>query len=162
MIRHAKSSWANPLQSDFDRPLNERGSKDAPEMGTRLEKAGIQPNLIISSPAKRTKETAKIIAHKLGYEHSKIRWEEKLYHCIPAVLEEVIFEIPDSVLTVIIVAHNPGITEFVNQLSPQFFTGNMPTCAVVVATFEADTWVEFPIVKRNVILFDYPRNEHDS
>jgi phosphohistidine phosphatase len=162
MIRHAKSSWANPLQSDYDRPLNDRGTKDAPEMGARLKKAGLMPDLIISSTAKRTKETAHHLAEQLGYNVAKIRWEEKLYHCIPAVLEEVLYEVADTVKIVMVVAHNPGITEFVNQLSPDFFTGNMPTCAVVGATFEAKRWEDFPIAKRKVILFDYPKNEHDS
>lgn len=131
-------------------------------MGVRLKKAGLKPDLIIASTAKRTKETAQHLAYQLGYDAADIRWEEKLYHCIPAVLEEALYEVADTVKTVMIVAHNPGITDFVNQLSPDFFTGNMPTCAVVGATFEAEQWGDFPIVKRKVILFDYPKNEHDS
>jgi phosphohistidine phosphatase len=162
MIRHAKSSWANPLQSDFDRPLNDRGLRDAPEMGNRLMKAGIRPSLIISSTAKRTVQTANFIAGATGYDVSRIKWEEKLYHCIPSVFEELLYEIGDTVKTAIIIAHNPGITEFVNQLSPDFFTGNMPTCGMVGAHFEADGWEDFPLAKRKVFLFDYPRNEHDS
>lgn len=162
MIRHAKSSWANPLQSDFDRPLNERGSTDAPMMGIRLKKIGCKPDLIISSTAKRTKETAQHLAKQLGYTVDDIRWEEKLYHCIPSVLEETLYEVADTVKTVMIVAHNPGITEFVNQLSSDFAIGNMPTCGVVSATFEAERWEDFPLVKKKVILFDYPKNEHDS
>jgi phosphohistidine phosphatase len=67
MIRHAKSSWANPLQSDFERALNERGERDAPMMGARLKAAGILPELIISSTAKRAKSTAKKIATALDY-----------------------------------------------------------------------------------------------
>src|SRR5947199_8757625 len=110
MIRHAKSSWANPLQSDFERPLNERGEHDAPVMGKRLKKLDIIPDLIISSTAKRTKQTAKKIAKEVGYDVDDIKWEEKLYHCIPSVFEEVIFEVGNKIKTVFIVEQNTGIT----------------------------------------------------
>lgn len=162
MIRHAKSSWANPLQSDFERPLNERGIADAPEMGKRLKKAGIIPDLIISSTAKRTRQTAHHIADALGFSAARIRWEEKLYHCIPAVFEELIYEIDDNIKTVFFIAHNPGITEFVNQLSPDFYTNNMPTCGIVAAHFNTEHWNSFSITKKKVFLFDYPKNEHES
>jgi phosphohistidine phosphatase len=162
MIRHAKSSWANPLQSDFERPLNERGTQDAPAMGEKLKKLGIIPDLIIASTAKRTKQTAKKIAKAVGYDPDNIKWEEKLYHCIPSVFEEVIFEVSDAVKTIFIVAHNPGITGFVNQLSPEFCIDNMPTCAVVAAYVETNEWSGFAIAKRKVFLFEYPGKEHDN
>ena len=127
MIRHAKSSWANPLQSDFDRPLNERGKREAPEMGEVLKREGLKPDLIICSTAKRTRQTAKRIAEVLDYDMDNVRWEEKLYHCIPSVFEELLFELSDKIKTVFIIAHNPGITEFVNELSPDFSIDNMPT-----------------------------------
>src|ERR1043166_6138604 len=99
MIRHAKSSWANPLQSDFERPLNERGKHDAPEMGKKLKKENMVPDLIIASTAKRTRQTAKKIANAVGYDIDNIKWEEKLYHCIPSVFEELIYETSDKVKT---------------------------------------------------------------
>lgn len=156
MIRHAKSSWANPLQSDFDRPLNERGKKDAPDMGMKLKKLGYMPDLIIASTAKRTKQTAKKIASVLGYDSDTIRLEEKLYHCIASVFDELMHEVDANVKTLFIVAHNPGITEFVNQLSEQFSVDNMPTCGVAIAKFKSEDWGHFPNVSKEVILFDYP------
>ncbi len=162
MIRHAKSSWANPLQSDFDRPLNERGKREAPEMAEKLKQAGIAPDLIICSTAKRTRQTAKKIAEVLGYDYANIRWEEKLYHCISSVFEEMLYEVGDKVKTVFIIAHNPGITEFVNQLAPGFVIDNMPTCAVACARFEAEEWNRFPVVDRNVFLFEYPDKKHGN
>ncbi|MBN9483290.1 MAG: histidine phosphatase family protein [Bacteroidetes bacterium] len=158
MIRHAKSSWANPLQSDFERPLNDRGEKDAPMMGEELKKRKLVPDLIISSTAKRAKQTAKKIAAAVGYDEANIRWYEKLYHCIPSVFEEVLYEVQDNVKTVYIVAHNPGITEFVNELSDEFYIDNMPTCAVAGIRFEADQWNEFHRIKKEVFLFEYPKN----
>jgi phosphohistidine phosphatase len=158
MIRHAKSSWANPLQSDFERPLNDRGEQDAPMMGERLRGKNVIPDVIISSTAKRAKQTAKKIAKAIGYNENDIVWYEKLYHCIPSVFEEVLYEVADGVKTVFIVAHNPGITEFVNQLSEAFSTDNMPTCGIVGAKFEADQWNEFSRTNKTVFLYDYPKN----
>lgn len=159
MIRHAKSSWANPLQSDFERPLNDRGEHDAPMMGERLKKLGVQPDLIISSTAKRAKQTAKKVATAIGYDAEKIQWVDKLYHCIPQVFEEVLYEVGDEVQTVFIVAHNPGITQFVNELSPAFMTDNMPTCGMVGAEIELEHWEMFANAKKNVFLFEYPKKQ---
>jgi len=161
LIRHAKSSWADPLQSDFDRPLNERGKAEAPEMGKVLDKIGIKPDLIISGTAKRTRQTAKRIAAEVGYDTEHFKWEEKLYHCISSVFEEVINDIPGNIKTVFIIAHNPGITDFVNHLSPDFIIDNMPTCGVVGMHMEAEEWSNFSIEKRKVFLFEYP-GKHDN
>jgi phosphohistidine phosphatase len=156
LIRHAKSSWANPLQSDFDRPLNERGIIDAPAMGQKLKKLGIHPDLIVASTAKRTRQTAKKIAEELNFDKDNIKWEEKLYHCAPSVFEEVICETSDRVKTLVIVAHNPGLTEFANNLSSAFNIDNMPTCGVVAAHIDTAEWNNFQIAERAVFLFEYP------
>jgi len=156
LIRHAKSSWASPLQSDFDRPLNDRGNNDAPIMGARLKKMDIIPDLIISSPAKRARQTAKKIADAVGYEIDNIKWEEKLYHCIPSVFEEVISQISDKVKTVFIVSHNPGITDFVNSLSKAFTTDHMPTCGIAGARADTEDWSSFSLAKKKVFLYEYP------
>ena len=157
MIRHAKSSWSNPLQSDFERPLNERGEHDAPMMGERLKKMGVTPDLIIASPAKRAKQTAKKVAKELGYDTDKILWVDKLYHCIPQVFEETLYEVKDEVKTVFIVAHNPGITQFVNELSGDFRIDNMPTCGMVGAEIDLEHWEMFANAKKKVFLFEYPK-----
>lgn len=162
LVRHAKSSWVNPLQSDFERSLNERGEQDAPRMGERLQHLNIIPDLIISSTAKRAKQTAKKIAQPLGYSDEKILLVDKLYHCIPSVLEEVINEVDYSYNTIFIVAHNPGITDFVNELVPGFSIDNMPTCGIVAAHIEAEEWSDFGFAKKEVFLFEYPKKIHDS
>lgn len=138
LIRHAKSSWANPLELDFDRELNDRGLHDAPIMGKKLKELKVIPDLIIASSAKRTRQTAKKIALAVGYDFNNIKWEEKLYHCAPSVFEELACNISDKIMTAFIVAHNPGITDFVNNLSPEFSIDNMPTCGAVGAIIEAE------------------------
>lgn len=157
LIRHAKSSWANPLQSDYDRPLNERGLKDAPEMGSRLRKAGFTPDLIIASTARRAAETAKRIAKEVGYPVEKIMWQEKLYHCISSVFDEVVREIPDNMRTVFLVAHNPGITDYVNELSKDFHIDNLPTCSTAGAEADIDSWFDWPMKDHHIFLIDYPK-----
>lgn len=157
VIRHAKSSWKNPLQSDFERPLNDRGEQDAPMMGKRLKALNIQPDVIISSTAKRAAQTAKLIARELDYNKDSIKWYEKLYHCIPSVFEEVLYELDDNVKCVFIVAHNPGITDFVNEMSATFHTDNMPTCGIVGSEFELTEWNEYSRAEKKVVLFEYPK-----
>lgn len=159
LIRHAKSSWANPLESDFDRPLNERGRHDAPIMGDRLKQRGVIPDIIIASPAKRTTQTARKIARSVGFDLHAIQWEEKLYHCIAPVFEEVIYRISPEVHTAFIVAHNPGITDFINQLSPGFSVDDLPTCGIVAVRFHAEEWDEFSLQPKEVWFYDYPKNE---
>lgn len=159
LVRHAKSSWANPLQSDYDRPLNDRGTKDAPVMGERLKKTGLIPDLIVSSTAKRAVQTAKRLAEAIGYDPENIVWNNQLYHCIPSVFEEVIRDIDDNAKTLLIVAHNPGITQFVNELSKKFSIDNMPTCAMVAAHVKTKTWNDFANANKEVFYFDYPKKQ---
>ncbi len=157
LIRHAKSSWANPMQSDFDRPLNERGESDAPMMGKRLKEKNIKPDIIIASAAKRTRQTAKRIAKALDVDKNKIDLQERIYHCESEMYEKVISQIDESINTAFIIGHNPGITSFVNSLSDLFDIDNMPTCGVVGARFEAESWVDFSTAKMEIFLFDYPK-----
>lgn len=157
IIRHAKSSWVDMMQGDYERPLNERGENDAPLMGKRLKELGIKPDIIIASAAKRTRQTAKRIAKAMNFDKDKIVLQERIYHCESSMLEKVISEIDDTVNTAFIIAHNPGITYFVNELSDLFRIDNMPTCGVIGARFEADKWMDFGNAKKEVFLFEYPK-----
>jgi phosphohistidine phosphatase len=161
LIRHAKSSWANPLQSDFDRPLNERGEHDAPIMGERLKKAGLIPDLMIASTAKRAAQTAKHIAREIGYDTDKIEWREELYHCIPSVFEELIYSVDDAIDTLAIIAHNPGISEFAAQLDNTKAIHHMPTCAMAGFETDIDRWSDFTSAKKKTFLYDTPKKEHE-
>jgi phosphohistidine phosphatase len=161
LIRHAKSSWANPLQSDFERPLNDRGQHDAPMMGERLKKAGIIPDRVIASTAKRAKQTAKHIAKGVGYDPEKINWHEELYHCVPAVFEEVIAAADDAEETLFIVAHNPGISAFAAELDPSKTIHHMPTCAVVGIELDITRWSDLPFAGKKLFLYDTPKKDHE-
>ena len=160
LIRHAKSSWANPMQSDYDRPLNERGLHDAPMMGERLKQAQVIPDLIVSSTAKRAAQTARRIAAAVGYPAEKIQWQEKMYHCQPPVFEEIIFGLDDALQTVFMIAHNPGITDFANEMAPDVLPQHMPTCATFGVEMDTDHWSQYHSAKRQAFLFDYPKKHH--
>lgn len=160
LIRHAKSSWNDPGQSDFDRPLNERGKEDAPEMGLRLKAAGIIPDLIISSTAKRAQQTARHIAKGVGFDESDIDWREELYHAPPSVFENIILSLDNKYETVFFVAHNPGITEFAFSLDPNRSINHMPTCATAGIRIDTDEWSDFHNASRTVFHFDTPKSKN--
>lgn len=161
LIRHAKSDWSTPGQTDYERSLNERGKRDAPVMGQRLRQKNIIPDLILSSPAKRAASTAKLVAPEVGYEEGKIQWIEKLYHCPSFMFEDVLIgaAIADDVKTVFVFAHNPGITDFANDTTPHLNIANIPTCGMVAMTFTAEHWNDFPLAKHSLLFFDYPKNQ---
>lgn len=157
LIRHAKSSWADPGQEDFERPLNDRGKQDAPVMGKRFAKKGIQLDAIIASPAKRTKKTSELIAGELGVDKSMIFFNEDLYLAPVSTFYDIISNIDDVLDHVAIIAHNPGITDFVNELTG-VRVDNMPTCAVYGVQIKISRWGDFKKEDKRFLFFDYPKN----
>ena len=156
LVRHAKSSWDAADTSDFDRTLNERGKKDAPEMAHRLQKRHVAIDAFVSSPAKRAKKTAELFASTLGADKKDILYIDKLYHAAAPVFFDTIAGMADSIQCMAIFAHNPGITDFVNMLT-SVRTDNMPTCAVFAVTANISSWKEFEKAKKEFWFFDYPK-----
>jgi len=157
LIRHAKSSWGDPDRADIDRPLNERGKRDAPVMGERLKKEHkAKPDLIISSPAKRALRTAKIIATALDYPEGKIEIKASLYASgVPAMLD-VIRHLDDSLGEVMLFGHNPDLTSLANYLSNQQVE-NIPTCGIFCVDFDIKSWKDMKNQKGIFKFFDYPK-----
>jgi phosphohistidine phosphatase len=158
LIRHAKSSWDDPFQDDFDRPLNKRGKNDAPRMGRRLKEKDIHPDLLISSPAERALSTCMIIAEKIGYSALNILTDQKLYHASEDKLLSIVHRFNDANDEVMIFAHNPGLTDFANRLSLEPVTDNIPTCGIVALKFSVDSWKAVMWKKGEVDFYDYPKN----
>lgn len=159
LIRHAKSSWKQPDLSDFDRPLNKRGKNDAPLMGEILSGKGINPELVIASPAKRAASTAKIIASEIGYPKEKIIFDKNIYEATGRRLLEIIAGVETRFNSVMLFGHNPGITVLSNNLSDRFID-NIPTCGVVALGF-SNSWDNLKMKSAKFLFFDYPKNHKD-
>jgi phosphohistidine phosphatase len=140
LIRHAKSAWDHPWLDDFDRPLAERGLRDAPKMAASLKTRGIPIDLICSSPAQRAKQTACMTAEVLGYPEAKIHWEKSLYHASADHLLRFIQSQSDRIQTFVLVGHNPGLTELINLLGVNL--DNLPTSGQLAFSLSTDHWEE--------------------
>ncbi len=157
IIRHAKSSWDNINTPDIDRPLNDRGKKDAPAMAKRVIKAGVQLDRLVSSPARRARHTAELFAREFKVKETDIVIRNELYHAQPAAFQQVIADLDDRRSAVALFSHNPGITAFVNTLTTVRLD-NMPTCSVFAIKSDAPTWSEFFAGSREFLFFDYPKS----
>jgi len=157
LVRHAKSSWDQPGLSDFDRPLNERGKKDAPLMAKRLKEKSIDLDHFVSSPAKRARQSAKYFAEEFGFKKEDIKLVEDLYGATRREFLQSIQEIQDKFKTVALFSHNPGITDFASSLT-NVRVDDMPTCAVFAVQSNAESWKEFMEAEKSFLFFDYPKN----
>jgi phosphohistidine phosphatase len=137
LIRHAKSDWHKGVQ-DFERPLNDRGMKDAPRMGRHLNAEGVSPDLILSSDANRAISTARLIANEMEYELTKIQENDKLYHASPKAMIKEIWNVSNEIDTLFVFGHNPGISELVEYLTEDWV--DLKTCCVAKITFELNEW----------------------
>ncbi len=157
IIRHAKSSWGDFTQPDFERPLNERGKKDAPVMAKRLVDAGIVIDRFMSSPAKRAHKTCKLFCEGYKREEDDIKLVAELYHASSLIFYDVVSSIPDKYNSAAIFSHNPGITDFVNSFGLNVKIDNMPTCSVFGVRILADSWKKFTVSKKEYLFFHYPK-----
>lgn len=156
IIRHAKSSWDFSTLSDFDRPLNDRGKHDAPMMAERLLKQHIIIDAFVSSTANRALTTATYFIEKYGRKKNEIILLDELYHAPATTFYSVIKNLNNDYSSVAIFSHNPGITEFVNQIA-NVRLDNMPTCAVFAIKCNIDNWKEFNSHTNDFLFFDYPK-----
>lgn len=156
LIRHAKSDQSF-FGNDFERPLNERGKRDAPVMADRLLKRNIPIDAFVSSPALRAKKTAELFIKEFGVPADKIHFISALYHAPATVFEEVIAALPDEMNHVAVFSHNPGITYFVNMLTENVRIDNMPTCGIFAVEIHTAHWKNFMAAKKDFLFFDYPK-----
>lgn len=117
LFRHAKSSWDDPGLSDFDRPLTKRGDKSAPLMGKVMRARDVCPSVVICSPSKRTRQTAKMALKKAGLDEAEIVFDNGLYHATTGGLIDITKKIDDLLSTAMLIGHNPGLSELVYLLT---------------------------------------------
>lgn len=139
LIRHTKSSWGDSSLTDFDRPLKKDRIDDAKNMAAKLKELKLHPDLIICSPAIRTKQTAEYFCEKLKYDFGKIVFDIRLYESSAKEYLQVVRETESKIETLVVIGHNPSITHFANQFSKNKID-EIPTTGVVWLQFENDDW----------------------
>lgn len=145
---------------DFERPLNDRGKRDAPRMGKRLKEREIHPELILSSPAKRALSTAKRIAKEIHYAKTGIKTVRSLYHADEETILGLVQDLPNKYNCVMLFTHNPGLTDFVNTLMDGAIEiENVPTCGLVAFQFQVDDWQQIQWGMGKLLFFDYPKSK---
>jgi phosphohistidine phosphatase len=158
MMRHAKSSWEDSSLSDFDRPLNSRGLRDAPRMGAWLRDSGIMPDLVISSPAARAKATALHVTDELGFDRDEIVWEENLYFNGTRAYIDAVRDAGDDAETVMTVGHNPMTESAMSSLSDKAFTYAVPTAAIACFELKAESWKDLKTGSCKLLWFMRPKD----
>jgi phosphohistidine phosphatase len=142
LLRHAKSSWDSPASRDFDRPLAERGVRDAPRMGKLLSTAKRRPDAVLASTARRARETAELALAEVKFK-GKVDFTDEIYEASASRLLELIRRQPTERETLLMVGHNPGFEDLVCALcGPGGEPANirMPTAALACIEFEVAGW----------------------
>jgi phosphohistidine phosphatase len=155
LVRHAKSSRDDPSLPDRQRPLDDRGRHDAPKMGKRLSDRGVEPGLLVSSPALRALTTAQLIADEIGYKREDIVLDERLYASSADNLLAVICALDDRLDCVMLFGHNPEFTDLAHRLSSTII--DMPTCAIAEFGFDAKTWADVAEIGPATVRMDAPK-----
>jgi phosphohistidine phosphatase len=156
LVRHAKSSWKDENISDAERPLNKRGERDAPFMAELLCRKGIQPDLLVSSPALRALTTAKIFAIAFEYLEGRIEIEDRAYLADIFDIWKIVRSFDNGSDSVMLFGHNPGLTDFVN-LFDNVYIDNVPTAAVICIAFSANNWEACNTEEAKVMWVEYPK-----
>jgi phosphohistidine phosphatase len=156
LIRHAKSSWEDAGISDFERPLNERGKKDAPAMAERLYERGIKIDAFVTSPARRARKTAEQFAKRYKKEKDELLLKTELYMAGDDAFNSVVEKLDDDIDCVAVFSHNPGITDFANHLTDARID-NIPTSGIFAVSIETKKWNRFRDAKKKFLFFDHPK-----
>jgi phosphohistidine phosphatase len=164
LLRHAKSSWDNPTLPDRDRPLATRGVTDAPLMGKAMTKHGIDPELVLCSSARRTRDTLALVLPQLKVE-PKVVYEDALYHAKPETMLEMVRAIGPGTTRVMLVSHNPEIQAFALDLvgsGPRSLRDRLrqkyPTAGLAVINFASGPWSGVTVNSGTLNLFLSPKD----
>lgn len=140
LIRHAKSDWGYDFLQDIDRPLNERGYRDAYQLSKWYKNNFPYPQLIISSPAIRAISTALIFSRALSYNEENIVIKKDIYYTSVNAFIANIHTLPNNIDIAMFFGHNPVITDLCNTITKDFFIDNIPTCGIVKLEFNLNDW----------------------
>ncbi len=162
VLRHAKSSWEDPHLRDYDRPLNERGLRDAPVMAARLlkktQEQGVKLTAILSSPALRTQTTASFFAKSLSLTQDQLQFEPQIYLAGTGRLIQLVRRFSPETSAAMLVGHNPALTDFVNAMSGSSID-NIPTCGLVTLQLPIENWNQADFGEAQLLSFEFPKDE---
>jgi phosphohistidine phosphatase len=156
LVRHAKSSRDDSTLPDRERPLSDRGRRDASSMGNRLAKRHVEPQLIVSSPALRALTTAQLVADEIGHAREDIVVDERLYASCAGDLLAVIRALDKGLDCVMLFGHNPEFTDLAHQLSSEIT--DMPTCAMAEFRFDTKSWSDIGNVEPTHAVLERPKS----
>ena len=137
VIRHAKSSWAQPEQVDFERPLNQRGMKDGQRVALWMRSQPDRPSCIVSSDAARARATADFVRSGYLVTADHLFFDHRLYEASLTTIRDVVQELPDTCPSVALVGHNPGSSHFVNAMVGADVIDQLPTFGIALLELPA-------------------------
>jgi phosphohistidine phosphatase len=164
LLRHAKSSWNNPSLPDQERPLASRGMTDAPLMGRTMAERGIDPDLVLCSSTRRTRDTLALVLPELRVE-PKVKYEDALYHASAREMLQMLRHVPPSATRLLLVGHNPEIQAFALALvgsGPKHYRDRLkekyPTAGLAVINFSSGSWKGVTVNSGSLNLFLSPKD----
>lgn len=141
---------------DFERPLNDRGKRDAPVMVERARRHGFLPDKILCSSAKRTRKTLSYFLKGLAFKKDEVIFSDALYLASAEEIMEILSSLPNHCHRAMLVGHNPGLTDFVNRYS-HIRVDNLPTSAICCIRYDVEDWSELKTGNGDVLYLEYPR-----
>lgn len=158
IIRHAKSSWDYEGLADIHRPLAERGIRNAPTMARRLMDRGLIPQLLLSSPATRALDTARLMSRVWDLPPEALRIHDGIYEAYPGDIDTILSVVSAEVGDLAIFGHNPTFTVYANRYL-DVPLDNLPTAGVVVVTLESEAWTGLEDSEVLDTYVDYPKRK---
>ncbi|GIV39146.1 MAG: phosphohistidine phosphatase SixA [Thermonema sp.] len=162
LIRHAKSSWKEPLLPDFQRPLKKRGIRDAKFMGKWLKRNKHIPDIIISSPAVRARQTAELLAEQMDMPLTRLHFDESIYEAHLADLLSIVNNQKAEMKAMALIGHNPVLTDFANLLTQNVHLQNIPTCGIWAVQFRVEHWQDIQEDSGQFLFFEYPKKHYEK
>ena len=149
IMRHAKSSWNFPELSDYDRPLNGRGKRDAPRMGKHISQEGLTPDVILTSSAKRARSTASKVAKASGY-MGTVKKLDALYDTVLGAYFKTLQVLPEKYERVLVFGHNPTMEQLVHHLTGHI--KQMPTAALAHIELPIEYWKALDLYTKGTLV----------
>ena len=160
VMRHAKSSWSEPGLKDFARPLEQRGIDDIPTMAARFMARSCALDAVVSSPAVRTATTAALFSSAIGLSTDRVSIDANLYFAGAPMLLRAASLFDDAYAAVMLVGHNPAVTDFVNELGgldSEFSIDTVPTSGLLQFELCIESWTQVTLGGARLVEFDYPK-----